>query len=284
MPHTSEGFCIAGVFFSLDAAPEVYKACVIPRYLSAFISDGMSRHDLVHARIEALDKPEEFVSDSTVPDVRILPHHQGYRIEVPGGIFANVDEENRSIVMMIPRALLEGDCFTAWIPFSSLLRIFFSIELPKRNSGLLMHASSIETTQGAQLFLGPSGAGKSTVCDLGGERNILNDEVSILRRISGSWVVEPSPFFSRETRENRAIRPGPVAGIHLLTQSEFDSLESLSIPQALAPFMRCIMNFLDGPEVAERLLELSTDCLMAHPATRLYFTPTPAFWSHIEAD
>jgi hypothetical protein len=212
----------------------------------------------------------------------LAPAPGGFRLSAKGGVRGFVDSAARTLDVDLIREFIFWTDYYRWLPYSTMLRLWLSVELPARD-GLVMHGASVRGARGPVLFLGESGAGKSTVCDLSGERLLFNDEISLLRRQQELWSVWPSPFFSRPERLNRARRPEPLAALCLLRQSAEDRLSPLAPTEAVAGVMACLLNFLDDPASAARLLDLSLDLCTRVPVYRLDFRKSPDFWRLLES-
>lgn len=238
-------------------------------------------------------RPELLCTSRLVPAWELNPENEAesglvcvdgpFRLSAKGGVRGRMDAHCHQLELDIVREFLLWSDYYRWLPYSTMLRLWLSVELPRRE-GLVMHGASVQTREGALLFIGESGAGKSTVCDLSGERLLFNDEISLLRREQGCWRVWPSPFFSRPERTRRAWEPQALTGLCLLEKATHDRLIPLSPTEALPTLMGCILNFLNDATSAARLLDLSLDLLQALPVYRLQFRKTPDFWRLLESD
>ncbi|RJO65893.1 MAG: hypothetical protein C4523_14915 [Myxococcales bacterium] len=277
-------FRLAGMLFELAGDHPAYEAAIAEYIRDFLVFDDSDARDPAPLRwtvksVESRGLPE--LPGDRAAAVRQAPGRR--ELLLPGRARAVIDEASFSVTATLAREAAEKGPFYAWAPLSSLLRLFLSSELPRRD-GLLAHAASIADGPVARVFAGPSGAGKSTLADLAAGRPVFNDEVTILRRTAEKdkeppiWRVWPSPFYSDLSRPNRALAPLPLDGVHLIVKADEDRLEPLSPVAALPPFMACIMTFDDEAAAAGRLLNLATDLLLAHPPLRLYFRKAPAFW------
>ncbi len=278
-------FSIAGLGFSLQADEELY-APVIGKYLSAFTSSASTETETeakVDWRIELDANVEARFGPGGHAEAIYISTETGYHIQVDGGMSAEISNEGRRVDMRVSESYVRGGAKYAWIPLSSLLRVYLSFELP-RLGGLVLHGSSLADGHSGRLFLGESGAGKSTVCDLSQDHLIFCDEISIVRQTNDGWHLYPTPFFSREERQNRQLQPLPLAGVYLLNQAQDDRLQALPIAEALPGLLACTLSFGEEREHHDRVLDQAVALLTNVPARRMHFTRSPAFWDRIHQD
>ncbi len=116
--------------------------------------------------------------------------------------------KGRGMNITVSQGEISGEVFRDIHALDSVLRAAYSVFLPPRG-GLLMHASSL----GGEVYTGPSGSGKTS--SVRGRDNILSDDITALRKVSGSWRVCSTPFsgeFAGEF-ENRSC---PLTGFNML--------------------------------------------------------------------
>lgn len=270
-------FVIADIPFNVRGAGEYFQSSA-KRYLKAFLcpEEDIDRHaDWVDWTIKVVEPDDiDYRLEKTAG---IIPQEEGFRFSAEGGVRAFVSADLLSVQMEMSKELLQFGSYTAWVPLSSMLRMYISMVFPQAG-GLVFHGASIADEDGGYLFLGPSGAGKSTVCDLSPKHRIFNDEVSLVKRNEDGWQLLPSPFFSNQDRVNRATEAKKLSGLNLLFQSKQDRLEARHPARALGELMACLMNFLDDRIAAGRLLDLCSELVTQHPPQRLHFTKSPRFW------
>ncbi len=212
---------------------------------------------------------------------RIEPLANGYRLLTADNIRSDVLENGTEVRQIVPRPEPATPDRFLWSPISSHLRMFMATEFPAFG-GLLVHGSSLADGGVGRLFIGPSGAGKSTVCDLGDGRRVFCDEISILSRRNGVWMVHPSPFFSDKSRADRQGEALPLGSIQVLEKSKEIRLEPLSFAEAAEAFLACVMHFREEPVHAARLLDLFADLYAEIPLFRMHFRKDPDFWRLFE--
>jgi hypothetical protein len=162
----------------------------------------------------------------------------------------------------------------------SLLRILLSMLLLPRD-GFLLHAATVVRKGRAFVFTGRSGAGKSTVASLSPPGSVLTDEASLLRYSEGAWHAHGTPFWG-EFRAEGANTKVPIAGIYALVQAQEDSVQPLSMKQALRALLPNVMFFSSGKQQNEELLRLLIRAAGQIPFYQLRFRRDPGFWQVVD--
>ena len=161
----------------------------------------------------------------------------------------------------------------------SLLRILLSVVLlPHR--GFLLHAATVVRKGRAYVFTGRSGAGKSTIAALSPPGSVLTDEISLLRFSCAAWQAYGTPFWG-EFRAAGANSHLPVAGIYTLVQSPEDTVERLSVKQALRALLPNVLFFASSQPQTQQLLQVLAGAAKEIPIYRLHFRRHDRFWEVI---
>lgn len=169
-------------------------------------------------------------------------------------------------------------CLQSTYAVDSFLRTLLALYLPQ-HGGLLLHASAVRYEGRGYLFAGRSGAGKTTVARLLADRaEVLSDELVAVRRMPAGWQVFGTPFWGDFARAGVNLS-APLHTVCLLHQAKQHRLEPLPRRDALSALLRCSLQFAEGTQVAEWML--NTVYALAHevPAYRLRFLPDTGFWS-----
>jgi hypothetical protein len=128
------------------------------------------------------------------------------------------------------------------------------------------------------VFAGRSGAGKSTVARiLSGEAEVLSDELVALRRLPGGWYAYGTPFWGDFARAGVNLS-APLRAICLLQHAKEPRLERLSRRDALTGVLQCSLQFAEGPQVAEWMLNVVSALVQDVAVHRLRFPPSIEFW------
>ncbi len=160
------------------------------------------------------------------------------------------------------------------------LMTLYSAFIVKQGWGLMLHSSCAVEQDRAYLFAGQSGAGKSTVATLSQPRKILSDEATLLKIEEHGVLVYDSPFRSDSvpTFEREAL---PLAGIHLLRQSEDIRREPVKASEAVVQLMDKIFYWAVEPAETVKLLALCGKLVSRVPVYELMFQKNNLFWERI---
>lgn len=171
----------------------------------------------------------------------------------------------------------EVDCLSSVFAVDSFLRTLLALILPPRN-GLLVHASAVRLGERGYVFAGRSGAGKTTVARLLVDRaEVLSDELVALRRTLSEWRVYGTPFWGDFARAGVNLS-APLRAIYLLHQHREHRLETLSRRDAMAGILQCSLQFAEGVQIAEWMLNVVSRLVKDVPVYRLQFLPDVGFW------
>lgn len=195
---------------------------------------------------------------------------------------------------------LNGDCHIFWHNFfgelnlktklgkavcidhlglNSFLRFIYSIILLSE-SGFLVHASSLIKEGKGYLFPGKSGTGKTTITRLIPDAKILTDDISLIKKVNGSYMAFSTPFWG-ELKFNVENITFPIDNIFFPVQDDKNYLENLSNLKALELLLPNILFFAENSELSRQLFELSHDFIIAVETKELHFLPEPTFWGAI---
>jgi hypothetical protein len=182
----------------------------------------------------------------------------------------------------LDRATLSVDGDPADAPLRYPLDQVLTWGLLGRCGGVLLHAATVVCGGLGLVFAGRSGAGKTTLsalCHQAGWR-VLNDDRVVLFRRDGRLHVAGTPWHgSGRFAEADEV---PLAGIFLLSQAPFESLERLppgDAWQSLLP-MAGIPWFASA--WADASLEALNDISRSVPVNRFHFRPLPSSVSALE--
>jgi hypothetical protein len=163
----------------------------------------------------------------------------------------------------------------------SVIRIIHSLHLAER-SGFLLHAASVIRADRALIFAGPSGAGKTTISRLAPEdAHLLTDEISYVRKLSGSWTAFGTPFAGDLARpgENRSAG---VEALFLLKHGAENRIKPLNAAAAVRAILRNVLFFADDSLLARRLFDTVCEFVCSIRVFELSFLPDTRVWSLIK--
>jgi hypothetical protein len=166
------------------------------------------------------------------------------------------------------------------IGLSTLLRNMFTLLLLFKENAVIFHAAAIVREERVYIFLGHSGSGKSTVSELSDDCAVLSDDMTVVRRVNGSYRVFPSPFWldmQRGERENRGYK---IGGIFTLVQDEETYLKKIPPSQALADIFT-VPHIPAELQPVQKLFDSFSNILEEHDLYELHFKKDKSFWRHI---
>ncbi len=113
--------------------------------------------------------------------------------------------------------------------FEILLRDIL-LFLLKKNEGIILHSSSLDhKIYGGILFIGRTGAGKSTVVNyLKSNGVIIEDDLTILRKINNQYYLFHTPFHSKLPWKSKSKNAYPLAKVLFLNKSINNKILSIN--------------------------------------------------------
>jgi hypothetical protein len=161
------------------------------------------------------------------------------------------------------------------------LRIVIAI-LAFKAGGFLFHGAGILHRGSGYLFFGPSESGKTTVAKLSVGDVILNDDLVLLSKEDGHWIIRATPF-TNPGQVKPTYSGAPLSAMFRLVKDQIVYLESMSRGQALAEFVANIPVLTGITEFAEDLLIQSENLIKDIPLYRLHFTLDKSFWKLVDS-
>ncbi|GIV19131.1 MAG: hypothetical protein KatS3mg023_0882 [Armatimonadota bacterium] len=172
----------------------------------------------------------------------------------------------------------EVTCLRSAYAVDSFLRTLLALYLPQ-HEGLILHASAVSHGGKGYVFAGRSGAGKSTVARLLADRaEVLSDELVAIRHMPSGWWTFGTPFWGEFTRAGVNLS-APLQAIYLLRHATQHRLEPLPRRDTLTAILQCSLQFAEGAQVAEWMLNVVSALAREVPTYRLHFLPDPGFWN-----
>lgn len=172
----------------------------------------------------------------------------------------------------------EVACLRSAYAVDSFLRTLLALYLPQ-HGGVLLHASAVRHEGTGYVFAGRSGAGKTTVARLLADRaQVLSDELVAVRRTPAGWQVYGTPFWGDFARAGANLH-APLHAVYLLRHAKQHRVEPLPRRDALSAILQCSLQFAEGAQVAEWMLNVVSGLVRELPTYRLHFLPEAGFWS-----
>ncbi|OGD78535.1 MAG: hypothetical protein A2Y64_06505 [Candidatus Coatesbacteria bacterium RBG_13_66_14] len=139
--------------------------------------------------------------------------------------------------------------------------------------GFLFHAAGIVTPRGRGfLICGRSGGGKSTLAgNLLGRPGwrVLSDEMPAVRRGSGGWTVDFTPFWGDLEPRMPVVTRAGLAGVCALEKGDAVGLEPLTARDGAALLLASVTSYEPPPWFADLVLPFATELSRRVPAHRL---------------
>lgn len=176
---------------------------------------------------------------------------------------------------------LTGSCAPNMYSFDSCLRVFFATYLLDLQGVMIHGASAVDHNGKAWLFFGVSGAGKTTTARLSAPRQVLSDELTILRRVDGGYRAYGTPFWG-ELQKNGDNVNAPLAGVNMLVKDSDVFLQPMPPRKALQALLPCVLFFAHEAPLVNGAVDRIADLVAAVPAQEMHFLPDQSFWRLFE--
>jgi hypothetical protein len=153
-----------------------------------------------------------------------------------GDLFLVMNKESRKIVCVFLSQ--KRRVRRAWSSFSVLFRMAIAEE-----SGVCLHASSVEENGSGYVFVGRSGAGKSTTARMGKFDRILSDDITLIRKMGRLYSVFSNPWWNigADINIKRSQVPVPLKAIFFIKKAKRTRMRKTTFRESLAGLM-----FSDG--------------------------------------
>ncbi|MCS7287083.1 MAG: hypothetical protein RMK30_09155 [Anaerolineae bacterium] len=182
-----------------------------------------------------------------------------------------ISHERRARLRAHPQAFL-GD-------IAYFLRVTFALSAFE-SGGILFHAAGVIHRGQALAFFGPSGSGKTTLVRLSEGKEVLSDDLLLLRCSSQGWEAWATPFSLH--RGNKLS--SPLCALIRLVKAEEDQLVPLSSGVALGEAVASSPVINADPSRLPELFARWEEILSSVPAFALYFRKSVAFWEVIDVE
>lgn len=150
------------------------------------------------------------------------------------------------------------------------------------HGSLLLHACGIIRDQRGYVFFGPSGNGKTTTARLSSPYTVLSDDLVIIKKYQGRFIVCGTPFRGDLPEAPRTNQSAELAGVFALTKDSRHFLAPLAPAEAVARLAQCVPFVMSQPENAMRVTDICMDLVNRVPVRMLHFQRDTSFWEIIE--
>jgi hypothetical protein len=267
------GIDIGGLVFRLECADAGLQTTLRSRYLHFLEEDSATGF-----RVRLLDAAREhFVPPEKAPPDAGHPLSLGWDGEIllmqSFGFAGWVDLDQGTGELALARAEFEK---APWC-VENFLRVCTAWRALSEG-GVLLHAASIEKDELGYVFLGASGSGKSTLAAISRQGRVVSDDLSLVRRQAGRFVLSGTPF--RGTYQGgRPLRGDfPIAGLFRIFQAPQNRVEACPRNHAVADLLAAAPFIVDQLDHGARILHNLKSLDAAHPLAYLYFNLSGDFW------
>ncbi len=155
----------------------------------------------------------------------------------------------------------------------------------KINNNFVIHGCAIRRNGAGYLFTGRSGSGKSTIARLSSDFDVLNDELVILKKVNGSYILCSTPF-QGDFKGNSTISV-PLNAVFLIKHGKRNNIEQISKAEFVTRFIREVIysqSLLStkNENVLLEMMNFCADVAVNIPFYEMKFLPDGSFWDAID--
>lgn len=166
--------------------------------------------------------------------------------DIDGGEFKGHLDLNSKITSATMRAEISV--------FDSFLRVFYSILLTQYD-GFLVHSAGLKKDQNAYLFAGPSSSGKTTTAIRAKDFSVLNDELTLVRKVEDTFYLFSTPFAGAYDQTIERLS-APLKEIFFLDKQLSEAFVSVDKIQCLVQLLENVFFFDSSLDANQRILNL----------------------------
>lgn len=156
----------------------------------------------------------------------------------------------------------------------------------KSKNNFLVHACAVARDGAGYVFSGPSESGKSTIAELSSDYAVLNDDIVIIKKENGSYIVNSTPF--RGDFLDVVDKSVPLRAIFLIKHAaEKNVIKKLSKREFITRFIREVVYSdtllsMNREDNFSEMLDFCADVASGVPFYELRFLPDKRFWDSID--
>lgn len=261
---------LAGWRIRLTCRPEALARAVSAQY-AAFLDSDDGPPDLAVAITLTPAPPGDYAISSVLFEAQLRADGADHVFDAPD-ICGRISVSRKSAALTARSAAPLADV-------EYFLRIATAL-LAYGHDGLLIHGSALLVDGQVHLFIGQSGSGKTTVVSLSSGATALSDDLVVVRREAGGWMVYGTPFWNSETTTRHGqTASGPLAGIYKLIQDRDVFLAPMP-PVAGAAELLASCPVVNGqPGLLAGVLGRCRALAAATPVQQLHFRKDDSFWA-----
>jgi len=276
-------FQIGEFCFSLNFAADAVYISSVKNYFSPFLSE---KDPDIYIYCEIVFSREEvFVPAS----LHISKTVEGNTFNYQSGlIYGNLDMQKKKCFIKVNNALLGNPSVRIFEQFFhqlyyTLLEHKYAGRMPDQ---FLVHSSGVVKNGKGYVFVGPSGSGKSTIAELSAEYDILNDEITLIKKTKNKYTAHATPFNGYfRLKKNISC---PLKAFLFIKQDSLNYIQRVTVKDCVIPFAREMIPPISVlSEEKGRPLSLMVDravtVLSEVPFFELHFIKNKNFWDCIDA-
>lgn len=156
----------------------------------------------------------------------------------------------------------------------------------KIKNNFLVHACAVSRDGAGYVFSGPSESGKSTIARLSSDYTVLNDDIVIIKKENGSYIVDSTPFRG-DFLANENVS-APLKAIFLIKHGdEKNIIKKISKKDFITRFLREVtypdtLLSTNREKVFQEMMDFCADVATEVPFYELRFLPEKSFWDSID--
>ena len=148
--------------------------------------------------------------------------------------------------------------------------------------GVLLHGASLTREGKGYIFVGASGSGKSTLAETSKAGEVVSDDLTLVRRMGGTYALAGTPFRGTYTRGRPILGSFPIAGIFRIFKAAHNRREECPRNHAVADLLAAAPFVVDQLARAPRILSILKSLDDAHPLSYLHFNLNGDFWEVLD--
>ena len=268
---------IGGLEFRLVGLDPALAVCLQDRY-AHFLGNGIGEGfqvRLLDAGKDHFIRPEQVAPGAPHP---LSLAWEGSILLVQSFGFAGwIDLENRQGELALSSAEFEKAPWSV----ENYLRVCTAWRA-LGEGGALLHAACLVRGDKGYLFLGASGSGKSTLAATSRAGEVVSDDLTLVRRLGGSFRVVGTPFRGTYLGGRRIRGDFPIAGIYRIFKAPQNRVEPCPTKHAVADLLAAAPFVVDQLARDGRILSNLKSLNAAFPLAYLHFNLNGDFWEVLD--
>jgi hypothetical protein len=158
------------------------------------------------------------------------------------------------------------------------LKFLLRVVLGSDSEGALFHASSIGVGGRGHIFIGRSGSGKTTMTELLNSRDILSDDMTIIKRDRERYMAYSTPW-QNMNKPSLSVKPYEVGGLFFIKKGKKTVLKRITYIESLRRTIR------EDASLRRTMFTLDKRCIANYyQFVSSLLKEKPAFLLHVKKD